>query len=570
MSRMTIRATIAVALVVFLSLAGASPAQPGGPSAVQRYADLLASDPAAALGEATRARDSALAAWPASGDAPLVVAVEHHAVVSLLAAAPPSAQGLLSAVWVSHPGFVGAIARIAEPGADVLGIAAIAQAIAAHHGEALAGYPELAAAVAVVQAGQRTYPGLGAVRPDGPGVFAAMVYAHQDRRVSALPLHELPAEVLVYLADMALTGDGLRAVVLAARRATPLDLYKSVPFRQAGLLAGEPARAPEEFTLDRIASRGGLGPVRGFYAEQLGQAFGYPVSLAVGQLGQERFMAPAFLEAQRRAYAWNFEAIPDHPGLALGTTVHPVSGRPMPLDELPPTADLARAGIRPTRTAWALLRAAQVPGQTPTSVRALLHASQGQTMGLVAGWSMDLEDRLATAGPTLEAVQRAINDFLGRTEAHGPLLALRLVLEAIEGHEHAGELREWLTQTQRRDADRLAMVVLAQGDAALARGDREAAAGFFEDMANRAIGNSPLALEGLARLESLAAQGASIDPVELYARAHRRLRAPRGDEATVRASAFMIVGERHEALLRQAGRDREADRLLRRLEQALP
>lgn len=570
MPHMATRDTIAVALVAFLSLSGASLAQDDGPGPIQRYADQLASDPAAALEQAALARDAALAQWTASGGDALVEAVEHHAVLELLADAPPSARTLMSTVWVAHPGFVGAIARIAEPGADVLGVAAIAQAIAANHGEALAEYPELAAAISVVLARPHTFPVLGAVRPDGPGVFAAMVYAHQDRRVSALPLNELPAEVLAYVADMALTGDGVRGAVLAMRRATPLDFYKSVPYRHPGLLSGEPALPPEEFTFEQIGRRGGVGPMRGFYAEQLGQAFGYPVSLAVGLLGQDRYTAPVFLEVQRRVYAWNLEAIPDHPGVAFGTTAHPVTGRPMPLDEVPPTADLARAGTKATRSAWALLRASGAPGVSHEQARALLSASQGLTMGLVDGWAVDLEHRLGAADDKLEARQRVLTEFFGRTEALSPLLAMRLVLDAIEGHEHAGELRDWLVMAQRRDPHRVAMAMLAQGDAALARGDREAAAGFFEDMANRAIGNSPLALEGLARLEALAAQGAAADPIETYARAHRRLRAPRGDEATVRASAFMIVGERHEALLRESGRDREADRLRRRLDQALP
>lgn len=579
MPHMAPRNTPAVALLLaWLALAPAralsdtpSPGQDGQPGPIQKYAEQLASDPAAALEQAARARDAALAAWPASGDGALVEAVEHHAVLEMLAKATPSARTLMASVWAAHPRFVGAVARIAEPGSDVLGIAAIAQGIAAQHGPALAEYPELAAAVCVVLARPRSYPGLGAVRPEGPEVFAAMVFAHQDRRVSALPLHELPAEVLVYLADVALTGEGVRSVVLDRRRATPLELYKNVPYVQAGLLAGEPALPPEEFTFDRIAQRGGQGPLRGFYAEQLGQAYGYPVALATGQAGQARFMAPVFLESPRRTqYRWNLEAIPDHPGVALGTAAHPVTGRPMPLDEVLPTADLARAGAEATRSAWALLRASELPGAAPEAAKALRDASQGQTMGLVDAWPADLGHRLGSAGGTIEDAQRVISEFFARTEEHSPLLAMRLVLGAIEGHEHAGELHDWLIANQRRDQHRSAMAMLARGDAALARGEREAAAAHFEDLVNRAAGDTPVALEGLARLEALAAGGLATDVLELYARTHRRLRPPRGDEALVRASAFMIVGERYEALLRQAGRDREADRLLRRLEQALP
>src|SRR5690606_13945415 len=113
---------------------------------------------------------------------------------------------------------------------------------------------------------------------------------------------------------------------------------------------------------------------------------------------------------------------------------------------------------------------------------------------------------------------------------------------------------------------------LAIGDAALERGDRDAAMKAYEDLLNGQDDATRLALDAFARLETMISQdGNQAEVFELYSRTHRRFRAPRSsDEAIVRASPFMVMGERYEKLLLDAGRDREAERLRRQLDQALP
>jgi hypothetical protein len=530
----------------------------------------MGGDPQAALSAATRARDAAIANWPTTTVDDLADAVENHAIAAMLAPLPVSARTVLVEVWASHPHFMGALARMFTPKNDGTTIAAIAQAIAATDAAALENYPDLAAAVCAVLDRPHTYPGLGSVMPSGADVFDALIFAHEDRRVMSLSLDELPAEILVYLTDTALTGEGIRTMYQERRSRDPLELYRNVPYKQAGLLSGEAALPPEEFTFDRIAERGGLGPLRSFYAEQLGQAFGYPVALATGHLGDERFLAPAFLEKGRRGYAWNLDAIPDHPGLALGTTSHPVTHEPMPVPELVLTADLARAGPADTRKAWALIRAAEV---AEASVRpALVSRALTLTGGFVLGWSLSLDSALEAAKADPTGTQRVLTEHIEKIEALSPMLATRLALEAINSMENKGEMLEWLSLTSRRDPHRHAAVQLALGDAALKSGDRAAAMKAYEDLLNRQADATPLALDAFARLETMISQdGNAAEVFELYNRTHRRLRAPRSSEqAEVRASAFMVIGERFEKLLLDAGRDREAERLRRQLDRSLP
>ena len=569
------------ALIVLLSLSLASHlTSAAGASAqdtdqatvgpVDSYIQFLKADPQAAVAATERARDAALQAWPTEGNDALIDAVEHHAIAEMAASMSEADRVSIAELWASHPDFVGALARVFTESNNDGNVLELARGIAEDQAEPLADYPQLAAAICVVLDRPHRYPGLGAIRPSGVEVFGALVYAYEDQRVMALDIGALPAEILVFMTDIALTGQGIEQTIDERRSANPLALYRQVPYKQAGLLAGEAAPEPEDFTFQAIADRGGLGPLRSFYAEQIGQIFGWPVSVATGRLGDERFQAPVFLEYERRRYAWNLEAIPDHPSLAFGTAEHPVTLEPMPLSHLVATADLAKAGTEDTRAAWALLRASQ---ETDTAAGvALLKAAQELTQGFSEAWPRSLAADLQAAEDEPTGPQRVLTEFFDRTSEISPMLATQVALETIGSLDgRQTELLEWLALTSRRDPHRYAAAQLALGDAALESGDRDAATKAYEELLNRQADATPLAMDALARLEALLTQDGSAGGVmELYGRTHRRLRAPRtSQEAQVRASAFMVVGERYEQMLRDAGRTREADRLRQQLDREM-
>ena len=537
---------------------------------VESYIQLMRTDARGAVAATERARDAALAAWPASGDAALIDAIEHHAIATTALDQSDEERAVIADLWQSRPAFAGALARVVTPSNNMDNVIELARGIAQDHAEPLEDFPDLAAAVCAVLDRPHRYPGLGNIRPSGVEVFEALVYAFQDQRVMALPLDQLPAEILVYMTDIALTGEGIEQTIDERRSADPLALYRRVPFKQAGLLAGEAAPTPADFTFEAIVNRGGSGPLRSFYAEQIGQIFGWPIALATGRLGEERFQAPVFLEGQRRRYSWNLQAIPEHPGLAFGMTEHPVTHEPMPLTELVATADLARAGTEATREAWALLRAAEASeGDTRL---ALLKAAQDRTLGFPQAWGQVLAFELQAARDEPTGPQRVLTEFFDRTDQVSPMLATEVGLSAIAAiDDRRGELLEWVSLTSRRDPHRYAAAQIAIGDAALQAGDRAAAMKAYEDLLNRQADATPMALDALARLQAMMAQdGNAAGVLELYARTHRRLRAPRtSQEAEVRASAFMVVGERYEQMLRDAGREREADRLRQQFDREL-
>ena len=567
------------AAVLVLASAGALLANPAQdqsaaqatPGVVETAVEMLSDNPQAAMAAAEQTRDAQIAAWPSGDRDALVQAIEHYAIVEMIAGMPPSARRMFGEFWPDQPEFVGALARVYTAANDGATIAIQGQAIANRYPDALQSYAQLAAAVCVVLDRPHSFPGLGSVLPPAPDVFEALVFADEDRRVTALPLGDLPAEVLVHLTDFALTGEGIREVIQDQRSTDPLALYGQVAYVQPTLLSGEAAPAPEDFTLDRIVETGGSGPLRSFYAEQLGQAFGWPVSIATGYLGEERFQAPVFLESNRRQYAWNLDAIPDHPGLALGTTAHPVTGVAIPLAELVISADLARVGTEATREAWALLRASE---HAPEVARLpMLNAAQERTVGFVELWRQTLELQLEAAASEPDGAQRVLADLFQRADRISPEFGTHLALERIESMGNGRDaMLKWMALTSRRNPPRAAAVQLAIGDAALARGDRGAATSAYEDLLNKHAGDTPLALDALARMRSIIVQdGRETGLFELYARTHRRLRAVRtSQEAVARASAFMIVGEQYEQLLLDAGREREADRLRRQLDRALP
>lgn len=541
---------------------------PVGP--VESYIQLLRTDARGAVSATERALEAALVAWPASGNDTLIDAIEHRAIATMALDQSDEERAVIADLWQSHPAFAGALARVVTQSNNLDNVIELARGIAQDHAEPLDEFPELAAAVCVVLDRPHRYPGLGNIRPSGVEVFEALVYAFEDQRVMALPIDQLPAEILVFMTDIALTGEGIKQTIDERRSADPLELYHRVPFKQAGLLAGEAAPAPADFTFEAILNRGGSGPLRSFYAEQIGQIFGWPVALAKGRLGEEQFLAPVYLEGQRRRYTWNLQAMPEHPGLAIGMTEHPVTHEPMPLAELVATADLARAGTQATREAWALVQAAAA---TETDARrALLQAAQERTLGFPRAWGQVLAFELDSAKDEPTGPQRVLTEFFDRTAQVSPMLATEVALAAIGTmDDRRAELLEWVSLTSRRDPHRYAAAQLAIGDAALQAGDRAGATKAYEDLINRQADATPLALDALARLETMLAQDGNRSGVmDLYARTHRRLRAPRtSQEAQIRASAFMIVGERYERMLRDAGREREADRLRQQLDREL-
>ncbi|GIW74043.1 MAG: hypothetical protein KatS3mg103_0565 [Phycisphaerales bacterium] len=550
----------------------ASPeSQPQATDPIQAIIAQMVEQPEAAQTAARRAFDQALAAWPASGDEPLVRAAEVLAVATLGVSLAEGERQALADLWQHHEAFVRALARVIDPANNAGAVVALAKAIAGRSPEAMRAYPELAAAVCVVLDRPRSFPTLGTIRPLGEEVFDGLVYALEDRRVMALRIDRLPAELLVHLVDLALTYQGIEQVIRDHRAGDPLALYRAVPYRQAPALGGPAVDGPRQDAFDRIAREGGTGPVRCFYAEQIGQVFGWPVASAVGHLGEERFRAPVFLEERGQRHAWNLQAICEHPGVALGSVSHPVSGQPMPLDELVATADLAQAGIEGTRLAWGLLQAAQ-QASAGSQRLALLEASQRQTLGLVRAWAPVLEARLEASLDEPSGPQRVLQEFFDQADSISPMLATRLALEHIARLDgHRDDLLAWMALTSRRDPHRHAAAQIAIGDAALATGDPQAAARVYEELLmGRLADQTPLMLDALARLEALSAEDRPEAMLEIYARLHRRLRPPRSeDQAVVLASAYMVVGRRYEALLRRLGRSREADRLAQQLERAL-
>ncbi len=572
---MTIRMTAAL-LLASAGVLLANPRQDqdvaqATPDPIAVAAQRLTDEPQSALADAVQARDAEIALWPSGDRATLVRAVEHHAIIEMIAAMPSDARRTLGELWPDHPVFVGALARVITDANDSAEVARVARTIAERSPEAMQKYAQLAAAMCVVLDRPHEFPGLGNVRPSAADVFEALVFADEDRRVTAHPLEELPAELLVHLADFALTADGIREAIRDQRSITPLEHYQRVAYVQPTLLSGEAAPAPDDFTLQRIAETGGTGPLRSFFAEPLGQAFGWPVSIATGHLGEEAFQAPVFLEGDRQGFAWNLDAIPDHPGRAMGTTTHPVTGEAMPLAELIVSADLARAGIDATREAWALLKA--IEHAPRVAQLAMLAAAKERTVGFPELWRASLDLELSLADGIPDGRQRVLASILQRADQFSSEFGTRLALKhigALSGSRD--EMLQWMTLTSRRDAHRTAAVQLAIGDVALANGDLDSAATTYEELLNRHAGASPLALDALARLHAIYMQsGREAELFDLYGRTHRRLRAPRtSQEAVVRASAFMIVGEQYEQMLLDAGRDREAERLRRDLDRVLP
>jgi len=562
---------------------------------VQAALAALDTDAQAAVSAAAAARDLAILHTPAQAPGPIVEAMEAWSFASLTARVPATARAPFVALWERHRGLAAALARVAGRFDDAQRVALLAEALASAHGDQLERYAELAAAVCVVLDAPQDYPGIGPTVPDPVGVFAAMVFADAERRITAHRLDALPAELLVHVIDTSLAPAGLREVALDRRRVDVGDLYESVPYVQTPLLAGEAAPAPEDLTLSSLAERGGTGELRAFYAAQMGQVFGYPVAVSAGLAGDSRFAAPVYLEPGRRGALWNFHAIAGNAGQPAGTAPDPRQGVAIELHELELTAALASDGTAAATRAWALARAAALLAggdvRPPSDVPAwldgpplrradaagaleLAEASLGASRGHAAAWRAWLDASLELARDEPAGPERVLTDLLGRLEDLGATFSVELALAAI-AEEPGGwggpEAYDWLIQRLRRDPHLEALARLRAGEAALAQGDEAAARQAWSQLVIRRLGEGPYAMAAFERLESLATRGADQAALtEFYAQAHRRLRPPRGlGPAGVRASAYVRVGERYERALREAGRTREADRLRRRLDRAL-
>ncbi|MEO1008139.1 MAG: hypothetical protein AAFX79_06210 [Planctomycetota bacterium] len=593
------------AVLVLLGLAIPATAQqpaPGGDAASLVAAALedamaqLEADVDAAVAGAERARTIAIAYAPPEGYALIVEAIEAEAFAQLAARSPEALRGTLQSIWNDRPALARALARVAEPTDDATRTVLLAGEIAKKDAELVDQYAELAAAICVVHDMPRVYPGVGPVRPDPIGIFDAFVFADRERRVTDLPLDATPAEMLVHVVDTSLTPEMLRELVLDRRGGDVAELYADVPYVQPELLGGEAALPPEQYALNAIRDRGGDGAIRSFYAEQIGQAFGVAATIATGYGGDERFQAPAYITVNRGTARWSFDLLPGNAGQPVGAYVHPSSAITVPLSDLEVTASLATAGTAAADRAWALLRAAEhlASGTTgpPADARAvigadplrevgtpaaleMLRASIAACDGLPGAHRLFLRLSLEQAGGDAPGFRRVAGEFLDAAERGGYLFfAVGEVLATLERAPAAinpAETTEWITQRVRRSETLTALLQVRLGDGALAAGEAERAAEIWNATLTRYVDDTPLALEAFDRLDRYYAdRGEDEQRMQLFARSHRRMRAPRtGDEAAVRASAFYRVGERYEALLTEAGRDREAERLRRSLDQAI-
>lgn len=596
MSRYALPLPIKAATVALLALAWApspapaqktAPEQPPEPVAAVwewlREAPQAASDDARInTGPGSDALDALLPGLDRAPKHDLIRAGLAARLQAQLVTLPPEERTALVEFLREHEALATELAFLMVPQDDPAAAYRVLARLIEAHGEQVAEFAPLTAAICVVhdqprprRVNENTVPLLDAVELFG--------YYAKNERALHFSLADTPASQLVFLAD----ANGTLAELDWARRyrrdTNIGNRYQEITYDNTGVQGVKRVTAAGEYTLQKIRELGGICADQAYFAMTVGKANGVPTCYVAGRGGDTSHAWLGFLEkAGRRGARWNFSA-------GRYASYEDVQGKvrePQTWTQVP-DANVSIAGYATWFTPEArhqsaaltdaAVRVGVLAWQTGEADSAALTNRQLDILerairlnpGNVRAWLL-ARDRLATEGTPLaqrERWAREIDQLAGQTS---PDFAFEM-LEPIFNAENSSRVRynlwEWAATRfgDRQDLPARARVaqvkLLIEEDQPAAA--YEAARAVFEQY-NR---GGPVAVEALSLAESLLAQrGDTKATLELYMWAFDQLRSPGKKRIEfLRQSTWYQVGTRYLELLDAAGETRRAATVRRQL-----
>lgn len=451
---------------------------------------------------------------------------------------------------------------------DPAGVLAVVGQVAASRAGALADFPDLVTALAVVW----DSPSAADQSPEARLAAAEAVLDHLLTRRQRLrqDVADLPWPLAVFVVNSSVSGEERQWALEEYRlpvepgRAFFDVRYDKEAYRTGAFAGG----ATEPYTLANIRRLGGVCKDQAHFAAEVLRAHGIPAAVCVGKTARGGGFH-AWVGLVRRdggAWRWDFESGRySSMGFWSGQVTDPQSGRLLDDRAVAMRAEWGRAEVADREVSLALtacLDLVEPEGRLPLLGRAIRHAPANRR-----AWDL-LADQCG--GPDASTAQRrevaeVVSRFaMGRYDDFAFDMFVRLagaypVREQVAVLDRTGRLFPGRPDLQ-------AELELHKADALAGAGRLDRAVAHYRRILPGYVDFPPLMLAAMERVDGLLGEGGrEADRLRLFAAAFAKLKPP-DRSAFAHLTPWFLIGQRYAQLLAEEGKVRAAEKVRAALE----
>lgn len=554
--------------------------------------------------------DVCLAYAPATEGSAFAEIVGPLRLVDQLSALPKSAQGAALKYLRANPALAAELAFAISETDTVPAAYRVLEQLRAAHGDRIAAYPALTAAVCIVYDRPHEPATAGPPKKDPPKKDAPKVdpidpaqvlgYFVRNEARMAFGLRSLPVECMTYLVE---TSAGIDELEWAGQKyAGDRNIgkrYYDIVYDTAAFKYNQDKKvAAAGYTLQNIARVGGVCQEQAYFAAHAARAIGVPGAHIYGRSGDVAHAWVGFLQDRGGALVWNMEEghYDDYEDLE-GTLIDPQSGRWISDSQFAMSADVIPLSVTARRSAVALVDAAKrlevientkaaYPPERPAGIAGLrtkprtadlagrlelLSASLAENWASPRAW-----DAIAAAAPRMTSSDRRtwFNQLWSRCGQKHPRYAYHVMAAMIQGVEDPRDQSaawDWAFDRFHNVPDLAADTRIRQGKCWEAAGDKARAYQAYVDAAHRFANDGPFVVDALGLAEALLDSSGKTEAIaEMYKDAWRRISRPENTSANAfRQSNFYRVGDRYAAVLDKLGRASDAATVRKQIDRGI-
>lgn len=474
----------------------------------------------------------------------------------------------------------------------------VLQKLRAAHGDRIAQYPALTAAICLVHDHPITARSTVSRGSKGETIDPAAVFAYYTSNESRMlfGLKSLPPQAFIYMVDSTATPEELSwALAAHAGDHNVGQRYKDIVYDTPAYKQGAPKKiASMPYSLQNIAKVGGVCEEQAYYAEHVAKAIGVPAAMIQGRGNDVAHAWVGFLQQRGTALEWNTrEGHYNEYQKVLGYVWNPQTQDGMTDDHfaasaenfgLPPQTRYEVTGLIEAAHRTAAFRSGgHEPRPLPESG---LTGVLGTPRATDAGAQQALLEAAINLAPFWEPAWDGVREVSRDMTAKDRQRWFDR-LERQCGHKHAGfayavlvkliasvpdpqeqsQAWDWAFTQYRANADLAAEARMRQGAMWEKAGDKNRAYQAYFDVARQFPNNGARAVTALEMAEKMLKEsGKDTAAADMYGDAWRRMSRPSASSPwAFRESNFYRVGDLYAKALERSGRAGEAEAVRRQL-----